>query len=131
MADINTVSLSGRLTKDAEGHGDPGPRYALRFSIANNERRKDPATGEWGDIPSFFDCVMFGNYASSVADSMRKGTKVSLSGRLRQRPYTTKDGQRRSAIEVIPSELVVFDAAPASRQIAGTGDAYAQEDLPF
>lgn len=130
MADINMVALSGRLTRDAEGHGDPGPRYALRFGLAVNGRKKDPASGQWVDSPSFVDCVMFGNFAAAVAPSLTTGAAVTVAGELRQRSYTDRDGNKRSAVEVIVRTLSAPKATGAPAALSH-GDAYAQEDIPF
>lgn len=132
MSDINSCFFTGRLTRDAEGHGEPGPRYALRFSIACNGRRKNADTGQWEDAPSYFDVVSFGNYAAAIADRLKKGVRVSVRAEARPREYEAKDGTRRKTTDYIASDVVIMSAAADQRPArAAQGDAYADENIPF
>jgi len=127
MGNINVVCISGNLTRDAEQRGE-GTRAAVRFSVAVNGRAKDPSTGEWVDRPNYINCVVFGRYGESMAQRLTKGQKVAVRGELR---YSTweKDGQTRSALDVVASDVELIgarrDAAPAG------GGAYASDDIPF
>ena len=76
----------------------------MNISVAVNEREKNQQTGEWEDVPSYFDLVMFGNRAEAVSHYLSKGSKVAVKGRLRQRRWES-DGQRRSKVEVIVDEI--------------------------
>ena len=101
---INSAALSGRLTRDSELRSSKGGSAILTFGIAVNERRLDKQTGAWEDVPSYFDCVLFGNRAEKLADYLPKGTKVTVLGKLRQSSWE-KDGQRRSKVEVVVDEI--------------------------
>lgn len=133
MRNINKVFLDGRVVRDAEGHGEPGPRYALRVSVAVNDSRKNQNTGQWEDVPSFFDCVIFGNYAAAVAPKLTKGAPVALCGSLRQRRYEAKDGTKRSAVEVVVEQITSYAQKAGAEAAAAfsSGGAYAQDDIPF
>ena len=101
MRGINTVCLSGNLTRDAELRFTAGGTGICSFGIAVNDSRKNSQTGQWEDVPNFFDCNIFGARAESIADYLAKGTKVCLTGRLHQSTWETKEGSKRSKVEVI------------------------------
>lgn len=101
---INRVNISGNLTRDPELRATAGGTQVLGFGVAVNDRRKNPQTGEWEDVPNFVDCTMFGNRAEKVARYLSKGSKVAIDGKLRYSSWE-KDGQRRSKLEVIVDEI--------------------------
>lgn len=105
---INTVAISGNLTRDAEVRETANGSAVVSFTVAVNDRRKDPQTGEWADFPNYIDCTMFGNYARAVAHSMKKGVKVAVMGKLRWSQWQAQDGTKRSKVEVIADSLEVF-----------------------
>lgn len=111
---INHVAISGNLTRDAELR-QAGSTSVLAFGVAVNDRRKNPSTGEWEDVPNFVDCIMFGNRAVSLAQYMTKGTKTAIEGRLRYSSWE-KDGQKRSKLEVIVDELEFMSRANQQAQ---------------
>lgn len=101
---INRVALTGNLTRDAELTATAGGTQVLHFGIAVNDRRKNPQSGEWEDVPNFVDLVMFGARADAVSRYLSKGSKVAVEGRLRYSAWE-KDGQKRSKLEVIVDEI--------------------------
>lgn len=103
-SNINRVTLSGRLTQDATIRQTPGGTQILSFGIAVNDRRKNPQTGEWEDVPNFIDCIIFGTRGQALMQYLTKGQKIALEGKLRWSSWE-KDGQRRSKIEVIVDEV--------------------------
>lgn len=116
---INSVSISGNLTRDAELKVTQSGIPILSGSIAVNERVKD-ANGNWGNKPNYVDWVIFGARAERVAGLMTKGTKVALFGSLSYSSWEDKQGNKRSKLEVIVRELefirpsnVVMDAPTA------------------
>lgn len=132
MSDINVCMFTGRLTRDAEAHGEPGPRYALRVPIACNGRRKNRETGEWEDAPNFFDVVVFGNYAAAIAERLTKGTRIAVRAEARPREYEGRDGVKRKATDYVASDIVIMSAAQRAEAAKITpGDAYAGDDIPF
>lgn len=102
---INRVNISGNLTRNAELRSTSGGTTVLSFGVAVNDRRKNPQTGEWEDVPNFVDCVMFGNRATALADMLRKGTKVAVEGKLRYSSWEANDGTKRSKLEVVVDEV--------------------------
>lgn len=112
---INSVSITGNLTRDPELKATAGGAGVLSMGVAVNERRKDPATGEWGDYPSFVDCVVFGNRAEALARILAKGAKVAVHGRLRQDRWQDQDGRNRSRIEVVADEVDLMQRSGEAR----------------
>lgn len=118
MENINIAVVSGNLTRDAELRATAGGTQVLGFSLAVNDRRKNPHTGEWEDCPNYIDCVMFGGLAQSLAARMRKGVKACVSGKLRWSSWE-RDGQRRSKVEVVAEGVeLMAQSAPAAPQAA-------------
>ena len=100
---INHVSITGNLTRSPELRSTAGGTAVLSFGIAVNDRRKN-ASGQWEDVPNFFDCVTFGNRATALSDILTKGMKVSISGKLNYSSWE-KDGQKHSKVEIIAQEI--------------------------
>lgn len=116
---INSVILSGNLTKDAELRRTQSGTSVLNASIAVNNRRKNNQTGEWEDDPCYVDCTLFGTRAEKLAEYLRKGTKVALQGKLRWNQWE-KDGQKRSKLDVVVDELEFM----SQRQQGGSRSSY-------
>ena len=102
---INRVMISGNLTRDAEIRSTQSGMAILGFGVAVNDRRKNQQTGEWEDYPNFVDCTMFGTRGEKLQPYLTKGTKVAIEGKLRYSSWETKDGQRRSKLEVVVDEV--------------------------
>ena len=102
---INRVNITGNLTRDPELRATAGGTQMLAFGVAVNDRRKNQQTGEWEDVPNFVDCIVFGSRAEAVSRFISKGSKVAIEGKLRYSSWETKEGQRRSKLEVIVDEI--------------------------
>lgn len=102
---INRVNISGNLTRDPELRVTGSGTQILSFGVAVNDRRRNPQTNEWEDVPNFVDCVVFGARAEPLSRFLSKGSKVALEGKLRYSSWETKDGQRRSKLEVVVDEV--------------------------
>lgn len=102
---INRVNITGNLTHDPELRATAGGTQILAFGVAVNDRRKNPQTGAWEDVPNFVDCIVFGQRAEAVSRFISKGSKVAIEGKLRYSSWETKEGQRRSKLEVIVDEI--------------------------
>lgn len=111
---INRVNLTGRLTRDPELRSTSGGTAVLAFSLAVNDRRRDPRTGEWEDVPNFVDCTVFGRRAESLQRFLAKGSLVAVDGRLRYSSWE-KDGQRRSKLEVVAEDIELMGQPPQQR----------------
>lgn len=100
---VNQVSITGNLTRDPEIRVTQGGTAVLSFGIAVNDRRKN-ASGQWEDVPNFFECVTFGNRAMALSDILTKGMKVSIAGKLHYSSWE-KDGQKHSKVDIIANEI--------------------------
>ena len=101
---INSVTISGNLTRDPEVRTTQSGMPVMAISIAVNDRRRNSQTGEWEDCPNFIDCTLFGNRAQNVSEYISKGSHVTISGKLRWSQWE-RDGQKRSKIEVIIDDI--------------------------
>ena len=101
----NIVSLTGNATRDPElTFGNSGTAIA-KFGLAINSRKKD-ASGEWVDgDPQFFDVTAFGELAENVAESIGKGARVLVAGRLNYSSWETNDGDKRNKVDVIADSV--------------------------
>jgi single-strand DNA-binding protein len=102
---VNVVVLVGNLTRDPELRATGGGTSVCKLGLAVNERAKDPATGEWGERPNYFDIDVFGAQAESCAQYLTKGRQVAIEGRLRWRSWESQDGQKRSAVSVVANTV--------------------------
>lgn len=112
---INSVSISGNLVRDCELRSTQSGTQVLTFTVAVNDRKRNPQSGQWEDVANFIPCVVFGNRAESLSRILAKGMKTSVLGKLRQSSYKDKSGQNRSKIEVIVDD-VEFMSQPKGSQ---------------
>lgn len=127
---MNSVNISGNLTRDPELRQTQGGTAVLTFGVAVPDRRKNPQTGEWEDVPNFVDVTVFGNYASGLHPHISKGSKVAISGRLRWSQWE-RDGQKRSKLEVIAHEVVLMQQrSDGQRQQVTRQPTYATPPTP-
>ncbi len=117
MSDINSVVLAGRLTREGAVKFLPSGQPVVNFTIAVNRSRKRD-DGRWEDEPSFIDCVYFGKAAEAVNPYLEKGRQVIIQGELRQSKWEV-DGQQRSKIEIVVSNLSLGQQAQGSSQRQG------------
>jgi len=105
MANGNTVTVVGNLTRDPELRYTPSGASNTRFGVAVNRRWMDRNTNEWQEATSFFDIVCWREMAENVSESLAKGSRVVVTGRLEQRSYEDRDGNRRNVVEIIADEV--------------------------
>lgn len=115
---INRVNISGNLTRDPELRSTAGGTQVLTFGVAVNDRRRNPQSGEWEDVPNYIDCVVFGNRAEPLSRFLSKGMKVAIEGKLRWSSWE-RDGQKRSKIEVIVDEVEFLSQRNGGQQGGG------------
>jgi len=99
----SVVTLAGNITRDPEERVTTSGRSVVSFSLAVN--RKFQVSGEWQEQISFFNVTCWGELADNVAASLHKGDRVVIAGRLEQRSYEDKDGNKRQAVDVIATEV--------------------------
>jgi single-strand DNA-binding protein len=104
--DINRVVLTGRLTKDPELSSLPSGTSVCSLRIASNGRRRTEA-GQWEDAPNYFDVTVWGQQGENCQRYLAKGRAVAIDGRLRFREWTSNEGQKRNAVDII-AESVQF-----------------------
>ncbi len=105
------ITIAGNLVDDPELRFTPAGQPVARFRVASTPRFRDNSTGEWKDGDSLFlTCNVWRQAAENVAESLQRGMRVIVSGRLRQRSYETKEGEKRTVYEV-----EVDDVGPSLR----------------
>jgi single-strand DNA-binding protein len=105
------ITIAGNLVDDPELRFTPSGQPVARFRVASTPRFRDNSTGEWKDGDSLFlTCNVWRQAAENAAESLTRGTRVIVSGRLRQRSYETKEGEKRTVYEV-----EVDDVGPSLR----------------
>lgn len=139
MSNVNSVVVSGNLTRDPEVRwtSEDGSSSIVSLGIAVSRSRK--VNDEWTDEVSFFDLDVFGSFANLVARKLKKGDSATVQGRLEQQKFE-KDGESRSVVRIIATSIdsegffrskdednmVGAASAPAETAAAPTGD-----DIPF
>lgn len=104
-----TVTVIGNLTSDPELRFTPNGLAVASFTVASTTRILDKTSNEWKDGDTLFlRCSVWRQYAENVAESLTKGTRVLVTGRLKQRSYETKEGEKRTVVE-----MEVDDVGPA------------------
>ena len=121
---INTVTITGNLTRDVDMRSTADGMPVMSFSVAVNDRRKGP-DGQWKDYPNYVDCTMFGSRAEAVGKYMATGTKVGIAGKLRYASWE-KDGQKRSKLEVIVDDIELLGGKQEPAETA-----YSSAEIPF
>ena len=101
----NTITIVGNLTRDPELRYTPSGQSNTRFGVAVNRRWQDRSSGEWQEATSFFDVVCWRELAENVSESLGKGSRVLVTGRLEQRTWETKEGDKRNVVEIIADEV--------------------------
>ena len=101
-----TITMIGNLVDDPELRFTPSGAAVAKFRVASTPRYLDKQTNEWKDGESLFlQCQIWRQAAENVAESLTKGMRVILSGRLKQRSYETKEGEKRTVFEVEVDEV--------------------------
>jgi single-strand DNA-binding protein len=129
---INRVIITGNLTKDPELASTPGGLQVCTLRVACNGRRKNPESGQWEDQPNYFDVTVWGQQGENCKRFLHKGRPVAVDGRLRWREWTSQEGHKRQAVDII-AESVQF---LGGREDAGNGNGFsssapvAESDIP-
>ena len=102
---INSVCVTGNLTKDPELRSTPSGTSVCKLRVAVNSRRKVGASGEWVDKPNYFDVTVWGAQGENCANYLSKGRPVAVQGRLDWREWEAQDGGKRQAVEIIADSV--------------------------
>lgn len=106
MAGETTLTIIGNLTGDPELRFTPSGAAVANFTVASTPRTFDRQSNEWKDGETLFmRCSVWREVAENVAESLHKGTRVLVTGRLRSRSYETKEGEKRTVVEMEVDEI--------------------------
>ncbi|GAB2514537.1 MULTISPECIES: single-stranded DNA-binding protein [Nocardiopsis] len=106
MAGETQITLVGNLVDDPELRFTPSGAAVANFRVASTPRNFDKASGEWKDGESMFlTCTVWRQYAENVAESLQRGMRVIVQGRLKQRSYETREGEKRTVYEIDVDEV--------------------------
>src|SRR5881227_2185109 len=119
------ITLVGNLVDDPELRFTPSGAAVAKFRIASTPRYLDKQTNEWKDGESLFlNCAVWRQAAENVAESLQKGMRVIVSGRLKSRSYETREGEKRTVFEVDVDEIgpaLRYATAKVTRTSGGGG----------
>jgi single-strand DNA-binding protein len=101
----NTITLVGNVTRDPELRYTPTGQANVRLGMAVNRRWQNRQTSEWEEQVSFFNVVAWASLAENAGETLTKGTRIIVTGRLEQRSYETNDGEKRQVVEVVADEI--------------------------
>lgn len=125
MAGETVITLIGNLTADPELRFTPSGAPVANFTVASTPRTFDRQSGEWRDGDAMFlNCAVWRQYAENVAESLQKGMRVIVSGRLKSRSYETREGEKRTVFEVDVDEIgpaLRYATAKVTRTTSGGG----------
>jgi len=100
----NSITIVGNITRDPELRFTPSGQANARLGVAVNRRWQDKGSGEWNEATSFFDVICWRELAENVSESLKRGTRVIVTGRLEQRTWE-QEGNKRSVVEIIADEV--------------------------
>lgn len=116
MAGDTTITIIGNLTRDPELRFTQSGFPVANFTVASTPRYFDRQSGEWKDgEATFLRCNIWRQYAENVSESLVKGSRVIVQGRLKQRSFTTESNEKRTVVE-----LEVDEVGPALRYATAT-----------
>ncbi|WP_264033921.1 single-stranded DNA-binding protein, partial [Mycobacterium interjectum] len=124
MAGDTTITVVGNLTADPELRFTPSGAAVANFTVASTPRIYDRQSGEWKDGEALFlRCNIWREAAENVAESLTRGARVIVTGRLKQRSFETREGEKRTVVEVEVDEIgpSLRYASPRSIRPAAAG----------
>jgi single-strand DNA-binding protein len=128
MAGETVITIIGNLTNDPELRFTPSGAAVANFTVASTPRTFDRQAGEWKDGDTLFmRCSVWRDAAENVAESLQRGTRVVVSGRLRSRSYETKEGDKRTVVEMEVDEIgpsLRYATAKVSKTSRGGGGSF-------
>ncbi len=105
MSNGNTVTIVGNVVREPELRFTNQGIASASFSVAVNRRWQAPQSQEWEEATSFFDVTCWRELAENVSESLERGSRVLVTGRLEQRTWETPEGEKRSRISVVADEV--------------------------
>jgi single-strand DNA-binding protein len=135
-----TLTITGSLTADPELRFTPSGIAVANFTVASNARRFDKTTNAYVDVePIFLRCTAWRTLAENVAESLTRGARVIVTGTLRSNSYETREGEKRTSLELTVTELgasllwatVKLTKAERTSSTASTSRAGDGDEPPF
>ena len=131
MAGETVITVIGNLTNDPELRFTPNGAAVASFTVASTPRTFDRQSNEWKDGDTLFlRCTVWRQAAENVAESLHKGTRVIVQGRLKQRSFETREGEKRTVVELEADEVgaslrsATAKVSKANRGAGGNGGSY-------
>jgi single-strand DNA-binding protein len=125
MAGDTPITIVGNLTNDPELRFTPSGAAVASFTVASTPRFLDKSTNEWKDGDALFlRCSLWRQAAENAAESLQRGARVIVQGRLKQRSFETKEGEKRTVIEVDVDEIgpsLKYATAKVNKTSRGSG----------
>ncbi|WP_181777291.1 single-stranded DNA-binding protein [Amycolatopsis pittospori] len=125
MAGDTVITVIGNLTSDPELRFTPSGAAVANFTVASTPRTLDRQSGEWKDGEALFlRCNIWRQAAENVAESLTRGARVVVQGRLKQRSFETKEGEKRTVVELEVDEIgpsLRYATAKVNKVSRGTG----------
>ncbi|WP_300011958.1 single-stranded DNA-binding protein [Pseudonocardia sp.] len=125
MAGETVITVVGNLTADPELRFTPSGAAVANFTVASTPRNFDKQTGEWKDGDALFlRCNVWRQAAENVAETLTRGMRVMVSGRLRQRSFETREGEKRTVVELEVDEVgpsLKYATAKVNKVSRGSG----------
>ncbi len=126
MAGETVITVIGNLTADPELRFTPSGAAVATFTVASTPRKYNAQTSQWEDGDALFmRCNIWRQAAENVAESLTRGARVVVSGRLRQRSFETKEGEKRTVVELEVDEVgpsLKYATAKVNKASRGSGD---------
>lgn len=116
-SDLNKAILVGRLIRDCELKYTQSGTSVASFSIANNKSYTQ--NGEKKEQVSFFNCVAWGKLGEIMTEHCKKGMRIGIEGRLQQRSWDDKDGNKRSTVEIVVETFQFLDSKKGTSDTIG------------
>ena len=107
MAQDNNVTITGNAGREPELRFTPSGQAVANFGVAVSRRWQNRQTQEWEEATSWIDVTCWGQLAENAAESVGRGTRVTVSGRLDQRSWETENGDKRSKVEVVADDVAI------------------------
>jgi single-strand DNA-binding protein len=119
MSDMNELHIIGRLGKDPELKYQPDGTAKVTFSIANGRDHKDPQ-GNWKEDTTWFNCTAWRDHAERIANTLRKGHKVAITGRIEEHKWVDQTGEKKNFWNVTIEKWQNLE--PRSKNANGNGE---------
>ena len=124
---VNKVILLGHLGKDAETKFTPSGVAKTTFTLATNRRWKDQQTGEWKEITDWHNVVLW--RSENLANYLQKGKQVYIEGRIENRSWEDKEGQKRYITEIVCDEIILTSGGGGGGRDSGGPNEYSQQPV--